>query len=199
MDASRQPLPFNNVKVSRLPPLTEPLDPITLNLFEDTLARGGHILNLHVMNGHAPKLARARRPFTKALRSECDAPRLLREIAIVRASQIIGCDYELYQHSKMVLAAGLSQEQLDALGTWRSNSELFDERQRALLAYLDCLGLQKGDVDDTTFAGMEKHFPPQQIIELTQCFTSYYGSGIFMRAMRLKLDTPEKSAAPGEF
>ncbi|HWG05562.1 MAG TPA: carboxymuconolactone decarboxylase family protein [Beijerinckiaceae bacterium] len=199
MDEARKPLPFENVKVSRLPPLSEPLDPITLGLFEDTLARGGHILNLHIMNGHAPKLARARRPYTKALRSECSAPRQLREIAIVRASQLVGCDYELKQHSKMVLAAGLTQAQLDALGDWRANAQLFDERQRALLAYLDCLGLKKGDVDDATFAGMEKFFLPQEIIELTQCFTSYYGSGIFMRAMQLKLDAPNKSAAPGTF
>jgi AhpD family alkylhydroperoxidase len=199
MDQPRKPLPFNNVKVSRLPVLPEPLDPITLDLFEDTIARGGQILNLHVMNGHAPNLARARRPFTKALRSECAAPRQLRELAIVRASQIVGCDYELNQHRIMLLAAGFTEAQFHALAEWRAKSELFDERQRALLAYLDCLGLRKGDVDDATFAGMETYFSPQEIIELTQSFTSYYGLGLYMRALRLEIDAPGKTTAPGEF
>jgi AhpD family alkylhydroperoxidase len=199
MDEERNPLPFKNVKVSRLPALREPLDPITLGLFEDTVARGGQILNLHLMNGHAPKLAHTRRPFTKALRSECAAPRMLREMAIVRASQIVGCDYELNQHRTMLLSAGFSQAQFDALADWRSKSELFDERELALLAYFDCLGFKKGDVDDATFAGMEKHFSPQEIIELTQSFTSYYGSGLFMRALRLEIDAPGKKTAQGEF
>jgi alkylhydroperoxidase family enzyme len=199
MDELRKPLPFANVKVSRLPPLPEPLDPIALDLFEDTLARGGHILNLHLTHAHAPKLARARRPYTKALRDECVVPRLLREIAIVRACQFVGCDYEINQHRPMVLAAGLSPEQFDALADWRSRSGLFDERERALLAYLDCLGLNKGEVDDATFAAMERHFSPQEILELTLSFTSYYGSGLFMRAMRIAIDAPEKKGAPGKF
>jgi alkylhydroperoxidase family enzyme len=199
MDAPRKPLPFANVKVSRLPPLPEPIDPIVLGLFEDTLARGGPILSLHLVQAHAPKLARARRPYTTALRNECAAPRLLREVAIVRACQIVGCDYELVQHGPMVLAAGFSQAQYDALVDWRSRSDLFDARERALLAYLDCLGLAKGEVDDATFAGMERHFSPQEILELTLCFTSYYGSGLMMRALRIAIDAPEKKAMPGKF
>ena len=40
MDEPRKPLPFANVKVSRLPPLPEPIDPILLGLLDNTLARG---------------------------------------------------------------------------------------------------------------------------------------------------------------
>lgn len=192
MDEPRKRLPFDNVQVSRLPPLPEPIDPIALGLFEDSLARGGPILNLHLVQAHAPKLARARRPYATALRNECAAPRLLREVAIVRACQIVGCDYELAQHGPMVLAAGLSPAQYDALADWRSRSDLFEPRERALLAYLDCLGLAKGEVDDATFAGMEKHFSAQEILELTLCFTNYYGSGLMMRALRIAIDAPEQ-------
>ena len=37
--------------------------------------------------------------------------------------------------------------------------------------------LNKGDVDDAAFAAMEKHFSPQEIVELTMSATSYYGGG----------------------
>ena len=84
-------------------------------------------------------------------------------------------------------------------GEWRQKAKLFDEKQQALLAYVDQLGLNKGDVDDATFAGMEKHFSSQEIVELTMCATSYYGGGIFMKAMRIQLDDPHKKAAPGKF
>lgn len=191
---------FKNVKVSRLPPLPEPLDPIVMENFEETTSRGGSILNLHLTKAHAPKLQAAGRHITRALRSECDSPRVLREIAILRASILVGCAYEAHHHSALALAAGLSQEQVDAVKSeWRPKAKLFDDRQQALLAYVDQLGLNKGDVDDATFAGMEKHFSPQEIVELTMCATSYYGGGIFMKAMRIQLDDPHKKAAPGKF
>jgi 4-carboxymuconolactone decarboxylase len=191
---------FKNVKVSRLPPLPEPLDPIITELFEDTANRGGSILNLHLTKAHAPKLQAAGRHITRALRNECDAPRVLREIAILRASILVGCAYEAHHHTTLAAAAGLTQEQVDAVkGEWRSKAHLFDGKQQALLAYVDQLGLNKGDVDDATFAGMEQHFSPQEIVELTMCATSYYGGGIFMKAMRIQLDDPHKKAAPGKF
>src|SRR4051812_43899294 len=56
-----------NEQVSRLPPLKLPLDPIIEKLFEETRSRGGHILNLHKTNAHAPRLSRAKRPLTHAL------------------------------------------------------------------------------------------------------------------------------------
>ena len=75
-----------HIKVSRLPALPKPLDPIVAGLFENTRKRGGHILNLHKVSGHAPKLTSAKRPFTYALRNDCDVPRLYRELAICRSA-----------------------------------------------------------------------------------------------------------------
>jgi alkylhydroperoxidase family enzyme len=76
---------------------------------------------------------------------------------------------------------------------------LFDQQQQALLAYVDQLAQNKGDVDDAAFAAMQKHFNPQEIVELTLCATSYYGGGMFMKAMRIQIDDPHKKAAPGKF
>jgi AhpD family alkylhydroperoxidase len=200
MNESKPKYEFKNVKVSRLPPLPEPLDPIVTELFEDTARRGGSILNLHLTKAHAPKLQAAGRHITRALRNECDAPRVLREIAILRASILVGCAYEAHHHTPLAAAAGLTHEQVEAVkGDWRSKAALFDEKQQALLAYVDQLGNNKGEVDDATFAAMEKHFSPQEIVELTMSATSYYGGGLFMKAMRIQIDDPHKVAAPGKF
>ncbi|MEA2906173.1 MAG: hypothetical protein QOI12_3560 [Alphaproteobacteria bacterium] len=199
MKKSKPAYDFKNVKVSRLPPLPEPLDSIIEGLFEDTTSRGGHILNLHLTKAHAPKLSQAGRPYTRALRSDCVSPRLLREMAIVRMSILVGCVYELHHHYPLLLKAGASEAQFQALIDWRPQSHLFDARQQALLAYVDCLGLHKGEVDDATFAAMEKYFSPQEIVELTLCATTYYGSGLFMKAMKIRMDDAHKQAAPGKF
>ncbi|HWM46362.1 MAG TPA: carboxymuconolactone decarboxylase family protein [Xanthobacteraceae bacterium] len=173
-------------RVSRLPPLPRPLPPEVEELFQDRLKRMGRILNIHHVFGHAPKLSRASAQMAYSLRNETSVARLYIEIAIVRAAQHAKGVYEVQQHAPMLLAEGFSREKLDALENWRT-SGLFDEKERALLAYTDetC---NCGDVSDATFAAMEQVFTPQQIMELTFAIGSYYGTALVMNALRIKLE-----------
>ena len=186
-------------KVSRLPPLTIPLDPIIKKLFEETHERGGHLLNLHKTNAHAPRLSRAKKPLTYALRNECDLPRIYREMAICRTAQIVGCDYEVGHHMPLLKMAGASDEQADKLSTWFDNRHLYDEKQLAVLAMTEEMMNNKGEVSDETFAKVEKHFSSQEIVELLYNSTTYYGNGLFMKALKIQRDAPHRKAAPGKF
>jgi 4-carboxymuconolactone decarboxylase len=182
-------------QVSRLPPLPDPpIDPILLELQEETRSRGGEVINLHLTLGHAPKLAKARRVLSGALRRECATPRILRELVILRTAQIVRSGYELNQHLPMALKSGLTQGQLDEVADWRE-SKLFDERQRALLAYVEQL-LDGGDVDDATFAALTTHFSPQEIVEISVTATNYYGTGLLTRAFKIEVETDGRQTAP---
>lgn len=183
-------------QVSRLPPLPDPpTDPILLELQEDTRRRGGEVINLHLTLGHAPRIAKARRALSGALRREAATPRVLRELVILRTAQIVRSDYELNQHVPMALKSGLSQAQLDELAGWRT-SRLFDEPQRAALAYVEQL-LAGGDVDDATFADLGRHFTPQEIIEISVTATNYYGTGLLTRALRIEIEQDGRHTASG--
>ncbi len=188
-----------HVKVSRLPALPKPLDPILAELFESTRKRGGHILNLHKANGHAPRLTRAKRPFTYALRNECDVPRLYRELAICRSAINVDCAYELHHHHPLALQAGLSQAQFIAVRDWEAKRDLFDAKQLSVLAFVDEMTLAKGVVSDATYGELARHFNAQEIVELAYNATSYYASGLFMKALAIEPDAPHKKAAPGKF
>jgi AhpD family alkylhydroperoxidase len=181
-------------QVSRLPPLPDPpTDPILLELQEDTRSRGGEVINLHLTLGHAPKIAKARRALSGALRREAATPRVLRELVILRTAQIVRSDYELNQHIPMALKSGLTQQQLDEVARWR-DSKLFDERQRAVLAYVEQL-LAGGDVDDATFAALTRHFTPQEIVEISVTATNYYGTGLLTRALKIEVETDGRHTA----
>jgi len=188
-----------HLKVSRLPALPYPLDPIVAELFETTRQRGGHILNLHKVSGHAPRLTRAKRPFTYALRNDCDCPRLYRELAICRAAINVECEYELHHHYPLALMAGLSEEQFAALRDWTAQAALFDGKMCAVLAYVDEMTLRKGNVSDATFSELSRHFSAREIVELSYNATSYYASGLFMKALAIEPDEEGKKAAPGNF
>jgi alkylhydroperoxidase family enzyme len=172
--------------VSRLPAHPDPLPPAVQELFAERLKRGGHVLNVHHTFAHAPKLSMASMQMAMALRYETATPRLFIELAIVRAAQLAQGVYELKQHKPMLLAQGFSQAKYDALEKWRG-SPLFDDKERAVLAFSDEMG-DRGNVSDATFAGLGRFFTPQQIMELTFAFGTYYGTALIMNAMRIKLE-----------
>ena len=182
---------------SRLPRVPDPPDdPVLRELFEETRRRGGEVINLHLTIGHAPAIAKARRAMANALRYEAAVPRSLRELAILRTGQIVGGDYELNQHRPMALAAGLTPEQVDAIAHWQE-SDLFDPRQRAVLAYVEQMAGQAGEVDDATFAELARHFGPREIVELTVTIANYYGTGLITKALRIEIEDDGRMTATG--
>jgi alkylhydroperoxidase family enzyme len=182
--------------VSRLPRVPNPpTDPIVKEMWDATRARGGQILNLHLMMGNAPKIAKAEQDLTYALRFEAKSPRALRELAIMRTGQILKAPYELHAHEPLLRACGYSQAKIDGLPKWRE-SKLFDAKERALLSYVEEVDAG-GDVKDATFAELKKHFTPEEILELTIVTVHYYGTGLLTRSLQLKPEEDDRGAAPG--
>jgi 4-carboxymuconolactone decarboxylase len=173
-------------QVSRLPPLPDPLPAAVQELFAERIKRRGRILNIHHTFGHAPKLSWASMQMAMALRFETSTPRLYIEVAIVRAAQLARGVYELQQHKPMLLAEGFAPAKLDALENWRA-SALFDDKERALLAYVDEMA-DHGNVADVTFDALGRCFTPTQIMELSFAVGSYYGTALIMNALRIKLE-----------
>ena len=186
-------------QISRLPPLPSPLDLICQKLFDETRARGGHVLNLHVATAHAPRLVETKRPFSMSLRNDCEAPRALRELAILRTGMMLDCPYELDHHVPLALKAGVTQVQIDALKDWTKSRDLYDARQRALLAYLDEMFGNSGNVSDATFTEMSRQFSPREIVELIYNATTYYGTAMVIKSLRIQNDETHVRATPGKF
>ena len=185
-------------KISRLPPLPEKVDPIMEERFEQQRKRGAEPLNLHLTQGHAPKLSKAKGEFTWILRNETRLGRRLLELTILRTAYIIDSAYELDHHVPLGRQAGLTDAQIDGAKDWRRHASLYDDRERALLAFIDQL-CNKGLVDDPTYAALAKHYSPQEIVEICYCSTSYYANGLFVKAMQIEIDAPHVKAAPGKF
>ena len=154
---------------------------------------------MHRTSGHAPRLARARGEFVWALRDACLASRQMRELAILRVAYLMDCEYELHHHVPLARRAGLSAAQIEALRDWRATPDLFATAQLALLAYVDAVFSNAGNVDDDIFATLSTYFSPQEIVELTMCATSYYANAFFVKALQVEIDPPHVTPAPGEF
>ena len=197
MAEDRHRLPHTR-KISRLPALPQTVDPIIEQRFAEQRQRGAEPLNLHLVQAHAPKLAKSRGDFAWTLRNDTRLGRRLLELTILRTARLIDCAYELDHHVPLGLQAGLTAAQIEATADWRSHASLFTERELALLAFVDQL-CDRGNVDDATYAAAAAQFSPQEIVEICYCATSYYANGMFVRAMRIEIDAAHVKAAPGKF
>ncbi len=188
-----------HAKVSRLPGLPDPPDAEVAAYFDRMEQRGNSILNLHVATAHAPRILAAKSPLAMALRSECQASRLHRELAIVRVGHRMECAYELDHHAPILKQCGMSDAQVRAVGDWRTHVDLFDDKCRAILAYVDAMLADKGHVDDATFNELARHFSPREIVEIAYNAVIYVANALIVNSLRIELDTADVRTTPGKF
>lgn len=182
--------------ISRLPPLPQPLDPILQDIFDKRRAMGGAVINLILTTGHAPKFTRASGAVAFMIRFETSTPRRLIELVIFRTAQIVGSDYELNQHRPLMKMCGYSDQQMAEAADWR-RSTLFDDKQRAVLGYVDQMA-NGGNVDDPAFGDLSRFFTPQQIVEISYTVGTYYGTGLLTKALKIQLESDGRLTVPGE-
>lgn len=196
LSAQDQKVPLEQQKVSRLPPLPQPLDPIMREMFDKRRAQGGAIINLQLVTGHAPKFSRAASTMAFTIRFDAKTPRRLLELTIMRTAQIVGSQYEINQHIPLFKMCGFTDAQMAALPAWQT-STLFGGEERAVLGYAEAMA-HGGNVDDPTFAAMEKFFTPQEIVEITYTVGNYYANGLLTKALKIEPETDGRETVPGK-
>jgi alkylhydroperoxidase family enzyme len=118
-----------------------------------------------------------------AIRQQSELGGQPRELAILRVALINGAEYEYRAHVPFALKEGLSRDQLDALPTWQ-NSELFDSRQKAVLAYTESM-TKEIHVPDDVFRAVREHFNDREIVELTATVAAYNLVSRFLEALQI--------------
>lgn len=114
-------------------------------------------------------------------------PPQLRELGQTRVGWDIGSQFVFSQHCKSCRALGMSEEKIQAIPGWQV-SPLFDETERAVLAYADGLALDGGRVADEVFAALRQNLSDEQILELTYISSLYVQHAIMSRALRVEFD-----------
>lgn len=151
-------------------------------------ARGGRLINVYRLMLHSPMLANAWFEFNQAVRYSTEIDGQSREIAVIRVAILNNVEYVQRAHGPAyALKEGLTPEQVAAIADWQP-STLFNEQQRALLAYTDAM-TKNIDVSDDIFAAIRGYFNERQTVELTMLIGTY---NMFTRVLQaLKID-PER-------
>jgi AhpD family alkylhydroperoxidase len=124
-------------------------------------------------------------------------PPALRSLVTVRVSQINHCRFCVDVNSATLMRRGIGEEKVAALEHW-GDSNLFDARERAALAYTEAVTYSDREPDDAIHAELRRHFDDDALVELTGLIAFQNMSSKFNAA----LDVPPQGfcrlPGPGE-
>lgn len=152
-------------------------------LTQRIIAERGSVLHLYQMLMHSPCVAQGWLNYLTAIRQQTSLSGALRELIIMRVAQLNNAPYEADQHAPIALAEGVSQAQLDALPHW-SDSDLFSEKETAVLAYTDAM-TRKVQVSDSIFQAVASQYPSEQVVEITATIAAYNMVSRFLEALQI--------------
>ena len=114
----------------------------------------------------APDLYRAMLRLDTAVSSSV-LPAQLQELVKFRVAQINGCAYCMDMHSRDAVAGGERPERLYVVAGWREAGELFDERERAALAFAEEMThIADHGVSDDVYEAAAEHFSEAELAAL---------------------------------
>jgi AhpD family alkylhydroperoxidase len=100
--------------------------------------------------------------------SQSGLPKALVNLVYLRVSQINGCAYCVDMHSRDLLKEGMSVEKLVLVQAWREAGALFDDTERAALAWAETVTrVAETGVPDAEYEAAAAVFEPKQLADLT--------------------------------
>ncbi|MBD59502.1 MAG: carboxymuconolactone decarboxylase [Citromicrobium sp.] len=147
--------------------------------FEAVFAHSPDVFE-HIVRGFQLKQTKARK-----------LPLRYMELAITRIGWACSCRWMFSEHTKILRGLGYSEAALSAIPAWQT-SDAFDDAERAVMAFADCIALDHGRTPDGLFARLAERFDPEEIVELTYIAAMFAMNAGMIRALRLEHDDYEE-------
>jgi len=150
-------------RISRLE--KDQVDPESAKIYDTYLQERGNVPNMFRTVAHRPEILRTMIAHFRAVMNTGTVPQKLKELAIVRTSQLNHCEYCLASHTVLARRHGWSDEQLADLANFRNRSD-FTDADKAALELAERTTLNPNGVDDAFWSELRKHYDEGEIIEL---------------------------------
>jgi AhpD family alkylhydroperoxidase len=100
--------------------------------------------------------------------AQCGFSPVLIDLVYLRVSQINNCAYCLDMHTRDLLKRGQSIEKLTLVQAWHEAGALFDERERAALAWAETVTrVDETAIPDEAYDAARRIFDEKEIVDLT--------------------------------
>src|SRR3954454_5620442 len=110
-----------------------------------------------------------------------------RELGMTRAGFLVGSKFVYSQHAKGLRRVGWSEEKIRAVPYW-DIATCYDELERLLFGFTDCIVLQHGRVPEKLFEGLRHYLTDQEIVEFLHAAVMYAGNATVCRVLQVEYD-----------
>lgn len=139
-------------------------------IFAEQRRTGRRITNFHKLVAHVPWIYKWYVPFSQAVYRGGGVSTLdqrTRQLVQIETSLVNACAYCASHNSKIGLKFGVTEDELDAMGGRRPLSEVFDDRDTAVVEWAKAVAENSARRNASTFEKLEEHFTNAEIVELT--------------------------------
>ena len=166
-------------------------------LFDKAFAQRGNVPNMFRVMAHRPEIFATMQAHFGAVLNTGTVSTKLKELIIVRTSQVNDTPYCLANHTILAKGLGWSDDQLAHLADWSIRSD-FTPAEKAALRLAETVTRDAHAVTDEQFAELRGFYTEGEIVELLCAIGLFNYFNRFNNALRMAPTKPGEggSAAP---
>ena len=176
--------------MSRISPLdrTE-VAPNIADLYDKVFAQRGNVPNMFRVMAHRPEIFSTMQAHFAAILNTGTVPVKLKELIIVRTSQLNQTPYCLASHTILARKLGWTDNQLANLNEWARRDD-FTPAEKAAIRLAETVTRDAHAVSDKQFAELRTHYSEGEIVELLCAIGLFNYFNRFNDALRMEPTKP---------
>lgn len=139
--------------------------PATGEIFDRYMRQRGNVPNMFRTVAHRPEILETMIAHFEAVLNTGTLPVKLKELAIVRTSQLNNCDYCLASHSRICRKLGWSDDQLEHLDQYAMRDD-FTLQEKTALRLAELMTRNERPLTDAEWQEMREAFTEGEVVEL---------------------------------
>lgn len=162
-------------------------------LFDKVFAQRGNVPNMFRVMAHRPEIFATMQAHFGAVLNTGTVSTRLKELIIVRTSQVNDTPYCLASHTILARNLGWTDDQLAHLADWPNRTD-FSPAEKAALRLAETVTRDAHDVTDEQFAELQSFYSEGEIVELLCAIGLFNYFNRFNNALHME---PTKSGEGG--
>jgi uncharacterized peroxidase-related enzyme len=158
-------------------------------IYERYMRTRGNVPNMFRTMAHRPEIFETMIAHFEAILQTGTVPLRLKELVIVRTSQLNRCEYCLSSHTQICLRLGWTREQLDNLADF-VNRDDFTAAEKAALRLAEQMTLDANHIPDAEFDALRQHFDEGEVVEIMAAIGLFNYFNRFNNALQLEPTQP---------
>jgi len=157
--------------------------------FDRVFAQRGNVPNMFRVMAHRPEIFATMQAHFAAVLSTGTVSTRLKELIIVRTSQINVTPYCLASHTVLARGLGWTDDQLSHLADWQTRED-FTPAEKAALRLAETVTLDAHAVSDEQFAELRAFYSEGEIVELLCAIGLFNYFNRFNNALQMQPTKP---------